>query len=54
MYAGNYDDIINEAVVASVGATDKGWNMVIPNSNYAPTRFPVFTVSTQAAAHPAM
>ena len=36
MYAGNYDDIINEAVVASDGTTDKGWNMVIPNSNYAP------------------
>ena len=54
MYAGNYDDIINEAVVASVGATDKGWNMVIPNSNYAPKVPSFYTVSTHRQLHPAV
>ncbi|KAL9186171.1 hypothetical protein ACHAXT_005409 [Thalassiosira profunda] len=30
-YAGNYDDIINEALAQSDGATERGWNTVIPN-----------------------
>ena len=35
-YAGNYDDIINEALASSDNATDIGWNMVIPNYGIAP------------------
>ena len=31
-YAGNYDDIINEALAKSDGTMDRGWNTVIPNS----------------------
>ena len=31
MYAGNYDDIINEAIAVSDGFTEKGWNTVVPN-----------------------
>jgi len=35
-YAGNYDDILNEALASSDNATDIGWNMVIPNYGIAP------------------
>lgn len=31
MYAGNYDDIINEAIAVSDGATEVGWNTVVQN-----------------------
>mmetsp|Transcript_33585 Transcript_33585/g.81202 ORF Transcript_33585/g.81202 Transcript_33585/m.81202 type:complete len:838 (+) Transcript_33585:85-2598(+) len=41
MYAGNYDDVINEALVLSDGSTEVGWNTVIQNVNMAPTT-PVF------------
>lgn len=34
-YAGNYDDIINEALALSDGKVDRGWNSVMPNSNPA-------------------
>jgi len=35
-YAGNYDDILNEALASSDNATGIGWNMVIPNYDIAP------------------
>lgn len=40
-YAGNYDDIINEALALSDGAVDRGWNSVISNSGPA-AQVPVF------------
>ena len=41
LYAGNYDDIINEALALSDGSTAKGWNTVIPNV-YIAAKTPVF------------
>ena len=35
-YAGNYDDILNEALASSDNATAIGWNMVIQNYEVAP------------------
>ena len=30
-YAGNYDEIINDALAESDGTLDRGWNQVIPS-----------------------
>lgn len=40
-YAGNYDDIINEALALSDGAVDRGWNSVISSSAPA-AQVPIF------------
>jgi len=40
-YAGNYDDIINEALAISDGAVDRGWNSVILSSAPA-AQVPIF------------
>ncbi|KAL7536394.1 hypothetical protein ACHAXR_007138 [Thalassiosira sp. AJA248-18] len=41
MYAGNYDDIINEAINFSDGATEVGWNKVVQNYDVA-AKIPVY------------
>ena len=41
MYAGNYDDIINEAFTSSDQETEIGWNIVIANYGPAP-KSPIF------------
>lgn len=41
MYAGNYDDIINEASASSDGDTSVGWNKVFPNYGVA-AKTPVY------------
>lgn len=51
LYAGNYDDIINEAFASSDGKTEIGWNMVIQNYGPAP-KTPVFYCDYVASCPP--
>ena len=51
VYAGNYDDIINEALALSDNTTDIGWNTVIPNYGIAP-KTPVFYCDYVASCPP--
>ena len=50
-YAGNYDDILNEALASSDNATDIGWNTVVPNYGIAP-KTPVFYCDYVATCPP--
>ena len=50
-YAGNYDDIINEALASSDNATDSGWNRVFQNYGVAPEE-PLFWCDYVASCPP--
>jgi len=51
LYAGNYDDIMNEAFASSDGKTEIGWNTVVQNYGLSP-KTPVFYCDYVASCPP--